>query len=75
MPLLSASEVQHLIVNGLGIGKSGGFRVSHIGDGTATMIFDYHPTMLRPGGTISGPTLMLAADAVMYAAVLGHYSA
>ena len=30
----------------------------------------YHPRMLRPGRTISGPTLMALADVCMYAAVL-----
>jgi acyl-coenzyme A thioesterase PaaI-like protein len=27
---------------------------------------------LRPGGTISGPTLMAAADVALYVAILGH---
>lgn len=30
----------------------------------------YHPRMLRPGRTISGPTLMGLADVCMYAAIL-----
>ncbi len=30
----------------------------------------YHPRMLRPGRTISGPTLMALADVAMYVAVL-----
>ncbi len=31
----------------------------------------YHERMLRPGGTISGPTMMALADFAMYVAVLG----
>lgn len=30
----------------------------------------YRDVMLRPGGTLSGPTMMALADAAMYAAVL-----
>jgi uncharacterized protein (TIGR00369 family) len=30
----------------------------------------YHPRMLRPGGTVSGPTLMALADVAMYVLLL-----
>jgi uncharacterized protein (TIGR00369 family) len=30
----------------------------------------FHPTSLRPGGTVSGPTIMALADFAMYVAVL-----
>jgi acyl-coenzyme A thioesterase PaaI-like protein len=32
---------------------------------------DFSPSSLRPGGTISGPTLMTVADFAMYVALLG----
>ena len=31
----------------------------------------YHPSSLRPGGTISGPTMMGLADVAIYISVLG----
>lgn len=37
----------------------------------ARLRMDYHPSQLRPGGTISGPAMMTLADFAMYAAVLG----
>ena len=36
----------------------------------ATLRLDVDHTHLRPGGTISGPTMMLLADTAMYAAIL-----
>lgn len=36
----------------------------------AQLAVEYHPTQLRPGGTISGPTMMALADTAMYALVL-----
>lgn len=39
-------------------------------DGTATLQLAYSPTQLRPGGTLSGPTLMGLADTAGYAVVL-----
>lgn len=37
---------------------------------TAQLAIEFHPTHLRPGGTISGPTMMALADTAMYALVL-----
>ena len=37
----------------------------------AKLRMDYHPSQLRPGGTISGPSMMALADFALYAAVLG----
>ncbi|WP_406858322.1 PaaI family thioesterase [Alsobacter sp. KACC 23698] len=37
----------------------------------ARLRMDYHPSQLRPGGTISGPAMMTLADFALYAAVLG----
>ena len=39
---------------------------------TARMRCDYHERHLRPGGTISGPTMMALADLALYAAILGQ---
>ncbi len=47
-----------------------GMAIESIGRGTATMRLPFDRKMLRPGGTVSGPTMMALADATMYAAVL-----
>lgn len=40
-------------------------------DGTrAELVLEYRPNQLRPGGTLSGPTMMALADTAMYALVL-----
>lgn len=33
---------------------------------------EYHERHLRPGGTISGPSMMMLADLALYAAILAH---
>ena len=45
--------------------------IASIRHGTATMRLPFDRKMLRPGGTVSGPTMMSLADATMSAAVLG----
>lgn len=47
-----------------------GLSLESLGDGNARMRQPYDAGMLRPGGTISGPTMMMLADALMYAVVL-----
>ena len=46
--------------------------VEEVGPMTARMRCDYHEKHLRPGGTISGPTMMALADLALYAAILGQ---
>ncbi|NBQ40069.1 MAG: hypothetical protein EBU34_09905, partial [Alphaproteobacteria bacterium] len=47
------------------------FSVLEIGHGTCRMRMDYHESQLRPGGTISGPSMMALADVGLYVALLG----
>ena len=44
--------------------------VEDIGEGTARVRLPYQEGHLRPGGTISGPSMMTLADYGMYVAVL-----
>lgn len=48
------------------------FSIEEIGPMTARMRMDYHERHLRPGGTISGPSMMALADLSLYAAILAH---
>jgi uncharacterized protein (TIGR00369 family) len=47
-----------------------GVELVEMGEGTANFRLPFDPDFLRPGGTISGPILMLLADLAMYGAVL-----
>lgn len=47
------------------------FLVEAIGDRTARMRMKAGPRHIRPGGTLSGPSMMTLADLVLYAAILG----
>lgn len=47
-----------------------GMCLEKINNGSATMKLPYHHRSTRPGGTISGPHMMMLADACMYAVVL-----
>jgi uncharacterized protein (TIGR00369 family) len=46
------------------------FAVEAASPGAARMRMSYHERLLRPGGTISGPSMFALADLAMYAAVL-----
>ncbi|MCP8939129.1 PaaI family thioesterase [Alsobacter sp. SYSU M60028] len=47
------------------------YEVERVGPLSARMRMQYHPSQLRPGGTISGPAMMALADLALYVAVLG----
>jgi uncharacterized protein (TIGR00369 family) len=69
---LTASDINAIIRQGLPVSDDNGFRVDEV---TATGVrcrTVYAPTQLRPGGTLSGPTMMALADAAMYAAVMAR---
>lgn len=44
--------------------------ILHADGRTCRLRESYHEGMLRPGGTVSGPTLMALADVAMYAVLL-----
>ena len=46
--------------------------IEDVGPMTARMRCDYHEKHLRPGGTISGPTMMTLADLALYVAILAQ---
>ena len=48
------------------------FEIVSIEDGVATMHLRADAQHLRPGGTVSGPSLFTLADVAAYAAILGH---
>lgn len=46
--------------------------IEEVGPMTARLRCDYHERHLRPGGTISGPTMMALADLALYVAILAQ---
>jgi len=69
---LDAAAVQQIILNGLPAASETGVQVEQAGDGKARVRQPFRASMIRPGGTLSGPTMMGLADAAMYAAILGQ---
>jgi len=69
---LAAVEVERLIRAGLPLAERADFAVERLEPDCAVVRLAYQPWMLRPGGTLAGPVLMMAADAAMYALVLGR---
>ena len=49
--------------------------VSDVSPGRVRLVRPFDPSMLRPGGLISGPTLMALADHAAYALILAHVGA
>lgn len=45
--------------------------VDEVGEGTAQLTLPVTESELRPGGTVSGPTIMALADAALYVAIFG----
>ena len=50
--------------------ERGHFAVEAIGPMRATLRLRYHPDHLRPGGTISGPSMFALCDLALYVAIL-----
>lgn len=71
--VLSAEELTHLLRSNFpeGFGERSGLTIEQLWRGRCTVRLAYHPRMLRPGGTLSGPAMMALADIAMYIALLG----
>jgi uncharacterized protein (TIGR00369 family) len=47
------------------------YHIEEVGPLSARMRLDYHERNVRPGGTLSGPSMMMLADLALYVAILG----
>lgn len=47
------------------------YAIEDIGYGTSRLRLLFHDRHLRPGGTVSGPSMMALADVALYVALLG----
>jgi uncharacterized protein (TIGR00369 family) len=76
-PALSAKEIEDLLHREFPqVFKPGsGLSIEHVERGAARVRMEFHPDTLRPGGTVSGPTMMALADFAMYVAVFSEVGA
>ncbi|MFP5262700.1 MAG: PaaI family thioesterase [Blastocatellia bacterium] len=70
MTRMSAEELEAFLYSHFPDTHTASFRVEEVGERFARLRLLYHDRHLRPGGTISGPSLMTLADTAMYVAVL-----
>jgi len=70
---MSAAELSAFLAEAFpqAFGPSGAHRVEAVGPGTARVRMTASERHLRPGGTVSGPSMMELADAAIYVAILG----
>ncbi|MCB1872800.1 MAG: PaaI family thioesterase [Gammaproteobacteria bacterium] len=71
MPKISSDEFNRILAQELQWASDMGMRLERMEAGRAVMRLPYLASSTRPGGTISGPHMMMLADACMYAVVLG----
>ena len=71
MSELTAQDVQALIRMGLPMAEDIDLRIDRLDAEGVLARVPFHAKLVRPGGTLSGPTIMALADAAMYALVLG----
>lgn len=72
---LGIAEIETLIANGLPMAQQSKFCIEELKPGYVRTRLTYADWMLRPGNSLAGPVLMLAADGAMYALVLAHVGA
>ena len=68
-PAPSLSELNRLLADTPFL-QHYGFRVDSTGVGECTLIVPFRPSLERPGGIVSGLTLMGAADVAMWLAIM-----
>lgn len=72
-PRLTATETNALLRRAFPDAPPTAFpRVTDVSPGRVHVVAPYREGLLRPGGVISGPTLMSLADTAAYALVLAH---
>ncbi|WP_447595560.1 PaaI family thioesterase [Aquipseudomonas campi] len=69
---MTAGQVQALIRAGVPMAEDIELRIDHLDGNQALVRVPFNARLVRPGGTLSGPTIMALADAAMYAVVLGR---
>ena len=73
-PIMTVAELERFLDREFPQIHHGGrsYHVDAVGPLTARVRMDYHERHIRPGGTLSGPSMMALADLTMYLAILAH---
>lgn len=67
---LTAKEIEAIIREGVPMAEDIDFQVDEVSPERAVARVPFSSRLVRPGGTLSGPTMMALADAAMYAVIL-----
>ena len=70
MPSMTAEELDAFLRSNFPALERSLARIERVDDMAVELRLPYHEMHLRPGGTISGPALMMLADTSVYVAVL-----
>ncbi|MBM3732774.1 MAG: PaaI family thioesterase [Acidimicrobiia bacterium] len=70
MSKITKAEFNALMAEEILWAVESGIRLARLARGRATLRQSFGKSMLRPGGTISGPTMMALADLTMYVTLL-----
>jgi len=70
MPKMSAEELEQFLYSHFPDSAHRAFKVERVDDMFARVRLTFDKRHLRPGGTISGPSLMMLTDTTMYIALL-----
>ena len=71
MPRMTAEELEQFLYSHFPDTAHRAFKVERVEEMFAQVRMRYDRRHLRPGGTISGPSLMMLSDTAMYMALLG----
>jgi uncharacterized protein (TIGR00369 family) len=71
MPKMSAEELEQFLYAHFPDSAHRAFKVERMDEMFARVRLTFDERHLRPGGTISGPSLMMLTDTTMYMALLG----
>jgi uncharacterized protein (TIGR00369 family) len=70
MSKITKAEIFEIVADSLPIAASLAPKIDKLAAGRAVVRMPYKPDFVRPGGTISGPTMMALADFTMYVVVM-----
>lgn len=72
MPVMSPADLQKFIAEQFPQAVEAGAVIEHLDDNIIRVRLPTHERNLRPGGTVSGPTLMFLVDFGFYLLLLGR---
>lgn len=72
MPVMSPGDLAKFLDREFPQAASAGMKIEHLDDRTIRLRLPVSERDLRPGGTVSGPTLMWFADCGFYLLILGQ---